>query len=68
MPPLPFLDSDTLRRVVAIPDLLDAVEVAYRDVAAGRDRSPLRSRVPLPAGGDLLLMPGVRERGVGASV
>ena len=68
MPPLPFLDADTLRRVVAIPDLLDAVEAAYRDVAAGRDRSPLRSRVPLPAGGDLLLMPGVRDGGAGASV
>lgn len=68
MPPLPFLDADTLRRVVAIPDLLDAVETAFRDVATGRDRSPLRSRVPLPAGGDLLLMPGVREGGAGASV
>jgi ornithine cyclodeaminase/alanine dehydrogenase-like protein (mu-crystallin family) len=31
-------------------------------VADGRDRSPVRSRVALP-NGDLLLMPGVRERG-----
>jgi ornithine cyclodeaminase len=50
-----------------IADLLDAVEEAYRDVAAGRDRSPLRSHVQLDAG-DLLLMPGVRAGGVGASV
>jgi len=50
-----------------MPLLLDAIEAAYRDVAAGRDRSPLRSRVPL-ATGDLLLMPGVREGGAGASV
>lgn len=50
-----------------MPQLLDAVEAAYRDVAEGRDRSPLRSRVPLPEG-DLLLMPGVREGGTGASV
>ena len=48
-------------------DLLDAVEAAYRDVAAGRDRSPLRSHVEL-ADGSLLLMPGVREGGSGASV
>ena len=48
-------------------DLLDAVEAAYRDVAGGRDRSPLRSHVGL-ADGSLLLMPGVREGGSGASV
>lgn len=48
-------------------DLLDAVEAAYRDVAAGRDRSPLRSHVELPNGA-LLLMPGVREGGAGATV
>ena len=68
MPPLPFLDADTLRRTVPVLDLLDAVEAAYRDVAQGRDRSPLRARVPLPAGGDLLLMPGLRDGGTGASV
>jgi ornithine cyclodeaminase len=47
--------------------MLDAVEAAYRDVAAGRDRSPIRSRVALDDG-DLLLMPGVREGGAGSSV
>ena len=50
-----------------MPDLLDAVEGAYRDVADGRDRSPLRSHVEL-SDGALLLMPGVREAGAGASV
>jgi ornithine cyclodeaminase len=50
-----------------MPQLLDAVEAAYRDVAAGRDRSPVRSRIPM-GGGDLILMPGVREGGAGASV
>lgn len=64
---LPFIDGDTIRRSVAIADLLDAVEAAYRDVAGGRDRSPLRSHVGL-ADGSLLLMPGVREGGAGASV
>ena len=64
---LPFIDGDTIRRSVATADLLDAVEAAYRDVAAGRDRSPLRSHVEL-ADGSLLLMPGVREGGSGASV
>ena len=64
---LPFFDQSTILRSVAIADLLDAVEAAYRDVAAGRDRSPIRSHVEL-ADGSLLLMPGVREGGAGASV
>ncbi|MGH2427954.1 MAG: ornithine cyclodeaminase family protein [Candidatus Limnocylindria bacterium] len=62
-----FLDADAIRAAVPIPDLLDAVEAAYRDVAGGRDRSPLRSRVDLP-GGDLLLMPGAREGASGWTV
>jgi ornithine cyclodeaminase len=64
---LPFVDEATIRAAVPVADLLDAVEAAYRDVAAGRDRSPLRSHVALDAG-DLLLMPGVRAGGEGASV
>lgn len=64
---LPFIDRDAIRRSVAVADLLDAVEAAYRDVAAGRDRSPLRSHVEL-ADGTLLLMPGVRDGGSGATV
>lgn len=67
MHPLPFLDGDAIRAGVPIADLLDAVEAAYRDVAEGRDRSPLRTRVELPSG-DLLLMPGVRDGGAGSSV
>ncbi|HVM24119.1 MAG TPA: ornithine cyclodeaminase family protein [Candidatus Limnocylindrales bacterium] len=64
---IPFLDADAIRAAVPIGDLLDAVESAYRDVAAGRDRSPIRSHVAVPAG-DLLLMPGVRDGGAGLSV
>ena len=67
MLPLPFLDADAIRSAVPIADLLDAVETAFRDVAAGRDRSPLRTHVALPTG-DLLLMPGVREGAAGSSV
>jgi ornithine cyclodeaminase/alanine dehydrogenase-like protein (mu-crystallin family) len=63
----PFLDADAIRAAVPIEDLLDAVEGAYRDVAEGRDRSPVRSHVALEAG-DLLLMPGVRAGGAGATV
>jgi ornithine cyclodeaminase/alanine dehydrogenase-like protein (mu-crystallin family) len=63
----PFLDADAIQRSVPIADLLDAVEAAYRDVAAGRDRSPLRSHVDL-ADGSLLMMPGVRDGGSGATV
>lgn len=64
---LPFLDADAIRAAVPMRDMLDAVESAYRDVAAGRDRSPIRSRVELD-GGDLLLMPGVRDGGAGVGV
>lgn len=64
---LPFLDADRIREAVPVADLLDAVEAAYRDVSAGRDRSPLRSHVEL-SDGALLLMPGVRQDGVGATV
>lgn len=64
---IPYLDGPAIRAGVPIGDMLDAVEAAYRDAAGGRDRSPLRSRVPLEHG-DLLLMPGVRAGGSGASV
>lgn len=64
---IPFLDADAIQRSVPIADLLDAVEAAYRDVAAGRDRSPLRSHIEL-GDGSLLLMPGVRGGGASATV
>ena len=48
-------------------DLLDAVEAAYRDVSAGRDRSPLRAHHDL-GDGSLLIMPGLREGAGGATV
>ncbi len=64
---LPFIDRDAMRRTVSTADLLDAVEAAYRDVSAGRDRSPMRSHLGL-ADGTLLLMPGLREGAAGASV
>jgi ornithine cyclodeaminase/alanine dehydrogenase-like protein (mu-crystallin family) len=60
-------DGEAIRAAVPMSDLLDAVEGAFRDVAAGRDRSPVRTRVPLP-NGDLLLMPGLREGGRGTAV
>jgi len=62
-----ILDAAQVRAAAPMPQLLDAVEAAYRDVAARRDRSPIRSRIPMGAG-DLLLMPGLREGGAGASV
>jgi ornithine cyclodeaminase/alanine dehydrogenase-like protein (mu-crystallin family) len=62
-----IIDADQVRAAAPMPQLLDAVEAAYRDVAAGRDRSPIRSRIPMGTG-DLLLMPGLRDGGAGASV
>ena len=62
-----FVDAEAIRAAAPMPELLDAIEAAYRDVAAGRDRSPVRTRVTLPEG-DLLLMPGVREGDAGTSV
>jgi len=61
------LDANAVRAAAPIDKLLDAIEGAYRDVAAGRDRSPIRLRVAGP-NGDLLLMPGLREGGAGTSV
>jgi len=63
-----LIDAGSLRSLVPIERLLDAVEAAYRDVAAGRDRSPLRHHVELGGGGLLVLMPAVREGGSGAAV
>lgn len=62
-----IFDAATIREAAPIDELLDSVEDAFRDVAAGRDRSPIRSRVEVP-NGDLLLMPGLRESGAGTSV
>jgi len=61
------VDAEQVRAAAPMPQLLDAIEAAYRDVAAGRDRSPIRSRIPMEAG-DMLLMPGLRDGGAGASV
>lgn len=63
----PFLDAAAIVGAVSIRELVDAVDAAFRDVASGADRSPLRTHVPLEHG-DLLLMPGVREGATGASV
>ena len=60
-------DAAEITAAVPVGQLLDAVEEAFRDVASGRDQSPVRFHVPLP-NGDLLLMPGVREGGSGSSV
>jgi ornithine cyclodeaminase/alanine dehydrogenase-like protein (mu-crystallin family) len=65
--PPPFLDADAIQRAVPIGRMIDAVEAAYRDVAARRDRSPLRSHVEL-GDGSLLIMPGLRHGGAGATV
>jgi ornithine cyclodeaminase/alanine dehydrogenase-like protein (mu-crystallin family) len=56
-------DAAATRAALPLPELLDAVEAAFRAVSGGDDRSPLRTHVPLP-NGDLLLMAGV---GVGAA-
>lgn len=64
---LPFLSADEIREAVPMAEMLDAVEAAYRDVPAGRDRSPLRTHVAIDAG-DLLLMPGVRQAAAGFTV
>ena len=62
-----YLDAAAVVASVDLDELIEAVEHAYRDVAAGRDRSPLRSRIALSEG-DLLLMPGSREGAAGVSV
>ena len=61
------LDAAAVRAAAPIGELIDAVEGAFRAVAAGHDRSPIRSRLNAPFG-DLLLMPGLRAGGSGATV
>ena len=62
-----IVDAAMVRAAAPMGQLLDAVEAAYRDVAQGRDRSPIRSRIAM-GDGDLLLMPGLRDGGRSASV
>jgi ornithine cyclodeaminase len=62
-----IVDAAQVRAAAPMPQLLDVVEAAYRDVSSRRDSSPIRSRIPI-SGGDLVLMPGVREGGAGATV
>jgi ornithine cyclodeaminase/alanine dehydrogenase-like protein (mu-crystallin family) len=62
-----FHDAAAVRAALPMPELLDAVEDAYRAVVADRDRSPLRTHVSLP-NGDLLVMPGVVDDAAGRTV
>ncbi len=62
-----IFDAAATRAAIPMGELIDAVEAAYRDVAGGRDRSPLRSHAALE-GGDLLVMPGIREGAAGSSL
>jgi ornithine cyclodeaminase len=62
-----FHDASAVRAALPMPELLDAVEDAYRAVVAHRDRSPLRTHVSLP-NGDLLVMPGVVDDAAGRTV
>jgi ornithine cyclodeaminase/alanine dehydrogenase-like protein (mu-crystallin family) len=62
-----FYDADAVQRALPMPELLDAVEDAYRAVASGRDASPVRASLPL-GDGDMLVMPGVLEGAAGATV
>ncbi|MEO8252481.1 MAG: ornithine cyclodeaminase family protein [Chloroflexota bacterium] len=62
-----FLDAEQVTAAAPMPQLLDAIDAAYRDVAAGRDRSPIRTRTSIGEG-DMILMPGWREGGERASV
>jgi ornithine cyclodeaminase/alanine dehydrogenase-like protein (mu-crystallin family) len=63
-----LIDAATLRDLVPMDRLLDAVEAAYRDVVAGRDRSPLRQHLTLDNGGLLVVMPAARAGGSGSAV
>jgi alanine dehydrogenase len=62
-----IFDAAATRAAIPMAELLDAVEAAYRDVANGRDRSPLRSHAALE-GGDLLVMPGIRDGAAGSTL
>ena len=54
-PVVPTFDGQAIRDAVPMAALLDAIDAAFRDVAAGRDRSPMRIRLEM-GHGDLLLI------------
>lgn len=60
-----FVDADGLTRLLPVGTAIDALEVAFRD--GDPSATPLRTRVPTPAG-QLLLMPAVEEAGVGVKL
>jgi ornithine cyclodeaminase len=62
---VPFVDADGLTRLLPIGSAIDALEAAFRD--GDPSATPLRTRVPTPAG-QLLLMPAVGTPGVGVKL
>jgi ornithine cyclodeaminase len=62
---VPFVDGAGLARLLPMGAAIDALEAAFRD--GDPSATPLRTRVPTPAG-QLLLMPAVGSAGVGVKL
>lgn len=52
-----ILSREDVRALVSMPDAIDLMKVAFRELSAGRAESPLRSSVPVADGAVMLLMP-----------
>ncbi len=52
-----ILSREDVRALVSMPDAIELMKVAFRELSAGRAESPLRSSVPVEDGAVMLLMP-----------
>ncbi len=52
-----ILSREDVRTLVPMPDAIELMKVAFRELSAGRAESPLRSSVPVADGAVMLLMP-----------
>lgn len=52
-----ILSREDVRSLVSMPDAIELMKVAFRELSAGRAVSPLRSSVPVDDGAVMLLMP-----------
>ncbi len=52
-----ILSREDVRSLVSMPDAIELMKVAFRELSAGRAESPLRSSVPVDGGAVMLLMP-----------
>jgi len=54
---IPYISADAVRSACSMPQVIEAMRTAFRDLSTRDAAAPLRTRIPLAAGGDALFMP-----------